>query len=53
MAEMETISVEGYCVKCKNKVNMTSITETQTSRGVRMRKGKCPKCNTTVCRIGG
>ena len=44
---------EGYCVKCKKKVEMKDITETKTSKGVPMKKGKCPVCGTTVCRIGG
>ena len=45
--------VEGYCVKCKKKVEMKSPKESKTSRGTKMNKGKCPKCDTTVCRIGG
>jgi hypothetical protein len=44
--------VEGYCVKCKKKVEMKDPIETKTSKGTPMRKGKCPECNTTVCRIG-
>jgi len=44
--------VEGYCVKCKRKVEIQNPTETKTKRGVRMFKGKCPNCGTTVCRIG-
>jgi len=44
--------IEGYCVKCKKKVEMQDIKITKTSKGVEMRKGKCPNCGTTVCRIG-
>jgi len=44
--------VEGYCVKCKKKVEMEDIIVTKTKKGVEMRKGKCPFCGITVCRIG-
>jgi hypothetical protein len=44
---------EGYCVKCKAKVQMSNPKETKTKKGTTMFKGKCPKCGTTVCRIGG
>jgi len=44
--------VKGYCVKCKKKVEIQNAKETKTRKGVRMYKGKCPICNTTVCRIG-
>lgn len=45
--------VEGYCVKCKAKREIKDPKETKTSKGTTMFKGKCPKCGTTVCRIGG
>ncbi|VVB84024.1 Uncharacterised protein [uncultured archaeon] len=41
--------VQGYCVKCKGKVEMKDPKESKTSRGTTMAKGKCPKCGTTVC----
>lgn len=41
--------VQGYCVKCKEKVEMKDAQESITSRGTKVMKGKCPKCNTTVC----
>jgi len=44
---------EAYCVKCKKKVEMKDAKETKTSKGTAMKKGKCPHCGTTVCRIGG
>jgi len=44
--------VEGYCVRCKKKVKIENPIETTTKKGVRMLKGKCPFCGTTVCRIG-
>jgi hypothetical protein len=45
--------VEAYCVKCKAKCEMQDPKETKTKRGTKMMKGKCPKCGTVVCRIGG
>ena len=44
---------EGYCVKCKGKTEMLEVKEVVNKRGMRMAKGKCPKCGTTVCRILG
>ena len=44
---------EGYCVKCKKKVEIHHGKEGTTSRGVKILKGKCPHCGTTVCRMGG
>jgi len=41
----------GYCVKCKKKVEILRGIEFKTKNGVRMLKGKCPICGTTVCRI--
>lgn len=44
--------VTGYCVKCKKKVEMDNPKVGKTKKGVTIRKGKCPKCGTTVCRMG-
>lgn len=44
---------EGYCVKCKRKVEMLEPIKMKTKKGVNMLKGKCPNCSTKVCRIGG
>lgn len=44
---------EGYCVKCKKSVEMKDSKEVVNKRGMKMAKGKCPKCGTTVCRILG
>jgi len=44
---------EGYCMKCKKKIEIGEGIETLTKRGVRMLKGKCPVCNITVCRMLG
>lgn len=45
--------MEAYCVKCKEKVEMKDGEETTTKRGTKMMKGKCPKCDTTVCGFVG
>jgi len=50
--EKQTDKITGYCVRCKKKVEMKDIKISETKRGVEMRKGKCPDCGTTVCRIG-
>ena len=44
--------MEMYCLKCKKKVTATNVVQTKTKKGTPMRKGKCPKCGTVVCRIG-
>lgn len=41
--------VQGYCVKCKKKVDIQSAKKTTTKNGRTMMKGTCPKCSTTVC----
>ena len=44
--------ITGYCVKCKAKRVMDSPKATKMKNGRAMTKGKCPKCNTGMCRIG-
>jgi len=44
--------IEGYCMKCKKMVEMQDIELTKTKKGGDVRKGKCPYCQTTVCRFG-
>jgi len=45
--------VEGYCMKCKKKVEMEEVKEMLTKKGTKMARGKCPFCGTTVCRMLG
>jgi len=45
--------VQGYCVKCKTMRDMKDPKVGTTKRGTKITKGKCPKCGTTVCRMGG
>ncbi|MGH3681910.1 MAG: DUF5679 domain-containing protein [Natronosporangium sp.] len=42
----------GYCVKCKAKRDFEG-TVAVSKTGMRMAKGKCPVCGTTVNRILG
>jgi hypothetical protein len=44
---------EGYCVKCKKSVTMKDEQDAVNAKGINMKKGKCPACGTTVCRIVG
>ena len=44
---------EGYCVKCKKKRIMTSSKISKMKNGMKVAKGPCPKCGTTMCRILG
>ncbi|MEM5798361.1 MAG: DUF5679 domain-containing protein [Candidatus Aenigmatarchaeota archaeon] len=45
--------VQGYCVKCKKKVEIADGKEVKLKTGKKAIKGKCPKCGTTVFRITG
>lgn len=44
---------EGRCMKCKKQVVMLEEKVVVNKRGMRMARGKCPDCGTTVCRILG
>lgn len=45
-------SYNGYCVKCKEKRDFEGIVAISKT-GMRMAKGPCPVCGTTVNRILG
>ena len=45
--------VEGYCVKCKMKVEMKDVEEVTMKNNRKAKKGICPKCGCKVFRIGG
>ncbi len=47
------MATQGYCVKCKKKVDIQGAKESLTSKGTKIAKGSCPNCKTTVCRMGG
>jgi hypothetical protein len=48
----KTAMYNGYCVKCKEKRDFEGTVEVSKT-GMKMAKGKCPVCGTTVNRILG
>lgn len=46
------MSVEAYCMKCKEKKTMKDPAESLTKNGKPITKGTCPVCGSTICRIG-
>ena len=53
MAEQaKTQTYNGYCVKCKEKRDFDGHVEISKT-GMKMAKGKCPVCGTTMNRILG
>ncbi|MBN2146549.1 MAG: hypothetical protein JW726_04135 [Anaerolineales bacterium] len=42
---------EGYCVKCRAKVQVKGGEIKVSGKGRRMVQGKCPKCGTKVTRF--
>ncbi|EKD64308.1 MAG: hypothetical protein ACD_51C00028G0034 [uncultured bacterium] len=45
--------MEGYCVKCKAKQEMSDAKEVEMKNGRKAMKGKCPACGTGMFRILG
>jgi Domain of unknown function (DUF5679) len=45
--------VTAYCVKCKTKREMKNPKKVKMKNGKPATKGECPKCGTTLYRIGG
>ncbi|MBI4214831.1 hypothetical protein HY546_02445 [archaeon] len=45
--------LKAYCVKCKAKVTIKNPKHVKLKNGKPATKGECPKCGTTVFRIGG
>ena len=45
--------VEGYCVKCKAKSEMTNASKVKMKNGREAMQGKCVKCGTGMYKIGG
>jgi hypothetical protein len=45
--------VQAYCVKCKTKREMKNPKKVKMKNGKPATKGECPKCGTTLYRIGG
>lgn len=49
----ETYSGEVYCVKCREKRQVTDAVVEENDKGRRFAKGKCPVCGTNLNRILG
>ncbi len=49
----ETYSGEVYCVKCREKRQVTDAVVEENDKGRRFAKGTCPVCGTKVTRIMG
>ena len=47
------MATKGYCVKCREMVEMKNPVEKLTKRGTKMAQGKCPNCGIKVNRMGG
>ena len=45
--------MEGYCVKCKSKKEISGGAEVTMKNGRKAMKGKCPTCGTGMFRILG
>ncbi len=44
--------VQGYCVKCRAKREISNAVAVKLKNGKPAMKGKCPVCGTTMMRIG-
>lgn len=44
--------VQGYCVKCRKKVEIKDAKKITMKNGKPATKGSCPNCGTGVFRIG-
>jgi DNA-directed RNA polymerase subunit RPC12/RpoP len=44
---------EGYCMKCRKKVEIKDAKKITMKNGKPAIQGACPKCGTKVFRIGG
>jgi len=45
--------MEGYCVKCKSKKEISGANEVTMKNGRKAMKGKCSSCGTGMFRIMG
>jgi DNA-directed RNA polymerase subunit RPC12/RpoP len=44
---------QGYCMKCRTKVEIKDAKKIKMKNGKPATSGACPKCGTKVFRIGG
>lgn len=45
--------MEAYCMKCRQKIEISNPKKVKMSNGRPATKGVCPTCGTKVFRIGG
>ncbi len=45
------VAERGYCVKCRESVDMKEAKEITTKNGKKAMSGTCPTCGTTVFRF--
>lgn len=45
-------SMEGYCLKCRQKREMSGAQQVTLKNGRPATQGKCPVCGTKITRIG-
>lgn len=52
MLQEVTIMVEGYCMKCHEKREISNAKADKMANGRDCVKGNCSKCNTSMFKIG-
>ena len=45
--------MEGYCMKCKTKMEMKDVKQVKMKNGKAANKGVCSHCGTSMFKIGG
>ena len=48
-----SLMVQGYCMKCRKKVEIKNAKKITMKNGKPATQGQCPDCGTKVFRIGG
>lgn len=52
MSDYDDFTIEAYCVRCKEKVEIESPQAVWTRKGLPATRGECPQCGCTVYRMG-
>ena len=53
MNKFKKIIMEGYCIKCKSKKEISDANEVTMKNGRKAMKGRCPSCGTGMLRLLG
>ena len=51
-ARLRRETVEGYCMKCKEKKEMKDVKQVTMKNGKAASEGVCPDCGTKIFKIG-